>query len=202
MPRLSAAALPKPASIALILGLLLSLGVQSLAAQPAKPATAGPSGERAWYADRLEKLGFQLYASPVVLPDFQVEALVGAPLKRSSLKGKIVLLNFWATWCPPCRAEMPSIEALHKKMQGKDFAIVGVSVGEQRGTVEKFIASQKFTFPIYLDSSGSLGAAFNARSIPTTYILDKEGRAIAGMVGSRMYDGPEVVGLFEELAKR
>jgi thiol-disulfide isomerase/thioredoxin len=169
-----------------------TLVATNTAAAPARP----------WYADTMEKLGFYVFPSPVDVGDFTVEALKGGNAKLSQSKGKIVLLNFWATWCPPCRAEMPSIEALSKAMRGKAFSIIAVSVSEEKPTVEKFIAEQKYSYPIFLDRSGQLGTAFNASSIPTTYIVDKAGKVIAGMQGSREYDGPEVIALFNELASR
>lgn len=166
------------------------------------PAFAAEAPPAPWYAARLGQLGFQVFATPVSLTDYQVEALAGGKLAFSSLKGKIVLLNFWATWCPPCREEMPSIEKLWNRLKAEPFTVLAVSTGEARATVAKFIAAEKYSFPVFLDPAGSLGAAFNARSIPTTYLLDKEGRAIAGRVGGLDYDDPAVVGLIEELAKR
>jgi len=198
----------------LVAALLLSLAACARSA-PATPASAGPGPQtaiptpvaqstaaRPWYADRLEKLGFYVFPEPVAVPDFSAEALKGGSLSLSALKGKVVLLNFWATWCPPCRAEMPSIEALWKKLKDKPFTVMAVSVGEDKGTVAKFIADQKYSYPIFLDPSSALGTAFNAESIPTTYLFDKQGRAIAGIKGSREYDGPDVVALFGELAAK
>jgi thiol-disulfide isomerase/thioredoxin len=150
----------------------------------------------------MEKLGFFVFPAPVDVGDFTVETLGGGSSTLSSAKGKIVLLNFWATWCPPCRAEMPSIEALWKKTKGKAFTVFAISVGEEKATVKAFIDEQKISYPIFLDPTGRLGAAFNASSIPTTYIMDKTGKAIAGVQGSREYDGPEVMALFSDLAAK
>ncbi len=186
----------KPAKISLVAILLLG-SVLAIAAETA--ATAVP---RAWYADKLEKLGFYVFPAPVDVGDFKVEGLKGGMASLSQSKGKIVLLNFWATWCPPCRAEMPSIEALWKKTKSKAFTIIAVSVGEDKATVGKFIADQKYSYPIFLDPSSQLGTAFNASSIPTTYIIDKTGKVIAGIQGSREYDGPEVLSIFAELASK
>lgn len=157
---------------------------------------------RPWYADRFEKLGFYVFPHPVDVGDFEVEALSGGKVKLSQQKGKIVLLNFWATWCPPCRQEMPSINRLWAGMKNSSFTIMAVSGGEARATVEKFIADNNYTYPIYLDPEGKIGTAFNASSIPTTYIIDKQGRAIAGIQGAKEYDTMEVVGLLKELASK
>jgi thiol-disulfide isomerase/thioredoxin len=165
-------------------------------------ATTVSDVARPWYADRLEKLGFYVFPAPVDVGDFSAEALKGGAATLAASRGKVVLLNFWATWCPPCRSEMPSIEALSKKMKGKNFTIMAISVGEDKAIVEKFIAEQKYSYPIFLDPSNALGTAFNASSIPTTYLIDKQGKVIAGIQGSREYDGPDVVELFKELAEK
>jgi len=166
------------------------------------PAGAAPATPRPWYAERLEKLGFTVLPSPVKLEDFTLPAAAGGSGSLFAQKGKIVLLNFWATWCPPCRAEMPSIESLWKKTRDKDFTIMGISVGEQPQTVKDFIAREKYSYPVYLDSSGAIGTRFGARSIPTTYLVDKSGMAIAGIVGGIEYDSAAFLALVSELAAR
>jgi len=155
-----------------------------------------------WYSSGLEKLGFTVFKEPQALDDFTVQAADGSSARLSGQKGKIVLLNFWATWCPPCRAEMPAIERLWSKTKDKPFTVMGVSVGEEPGTVKDFIAKQGYSYPIFVDPSGALGSAFGARSIPTTYVLDKSGQAIAGKVGGAPYDSAEAIALFAELASR
>jgi thiol-disulfide isomerase/thioredoxin len=185
----------RPILLALLIIAIAGLAVPALSAQ-------GAASRRAWYADRLEKLGFVVFSKPEALDEYAVTSLGGAAGKLGDQKGKIVLLNFWATWCPPCRAEMPAIDALWKKTKGAAFAIMGVSVGEEPSQVKDFIAKQGFGYPIYVDPTGELGAAFGARSIPTTYVLDKSGAAIAGKVGGAPYDSPEAIALFSELASR
>jgi peroxiredoxin len=155
-----------------------------------------------WYADGLKKLGFTVLPKPVDLDDFSVKALDGSSTSLSSLRGKIVLLNFWATWCPPCRAEMPAIEALWNKTKDKAFTVMGISVGEAPGTVKDYIGEKGYGYPIFVDPSGEIGSLFGARSIPTSYILDKSGKAIAGKVGGAPYDGAEAIALFAELSSR
>jgi thiol-disulfide isomerase/thioredoxin len=179
--------------------LALAAWANPLASSAQSPASAAP---KPWYADRLEKLGFFVFPHAVDVGDFSAEALGGGQADLSSVKGKVVLLNFWATWCPPCRQEMPSIESLWKKTRNLPFTVIAVSIGEEKGTVKKFIDEQKYTYPIFLDPSGRLGAAFNANVIPTTYLLDKSGRAIAGTKGSQEYDSPEFLSLLADLASR
>ena len=193
--------------LALVLLPLIALASCSKAPSQA-PASNAPAVAQAaptarlWYADRFEKLGFYVFPHPIDVGDFEVEALKGGQVKLSGQKGKIVLLNFWATWCPPCRQEMPSINRLWAAMKNSSFTIMAVSGGETRTTVEKFITDNKYTYPIYLDPEGKLGTAFSASSIPTTYIIDKQGKAIAGIQGGKEYDTEEMIGLLKELASK
>ena len=172
--------------------LLIALVVLPVSGASAKP----------WYAPRLEKLGFYVFDPPFTFQDFKVTNLSGAEKARTSVKGKVVLLNFWATWCPPCKEEIPSIEALSKTMKGKSFEVFAVSVGEDAATVKSFVAEQKMTYPIYLDPRNSLSATYASQGIPTTYLLDKDGRFIAGLVGSYDYANAEFVGFLNELAQK
>jgi len=153
-------------------------------------------------AAELAAFGFHVFPQPVDLPVFSVPALTGAALNTAELTGTITMLNFWATWCPPCKREMPSIERLGALMKGTDFRIVAISTGEKPKTVEDFIKQNKYTFPIYLDENGSLGASFASQGIPTTYLLDKNGKIIAGIVGSREYDESAFVALLKRMAAR
>jgi Thiol-disulfide isomerase and thioredoxins len=158
--------------------------------------------KRAWYANGLEKLGFSVLPQPKGIGDFAVKSLGGAEARLSQQKGKIVLLNFWATWCPPCRAEMPALDALWKKDGSKAFTIMGLSLGEKEKTVADFIAKAGYGYPIYLDPNGEVGDRFGVRSIPTTYIIDKSGRVIAWKTGGAEYDSAEAIALFAQLADR
>jgi thiol-disulfide isomerase/thioredoxin len=179
------------------------------------PDTNQPSAQKDSVETRLAKLGFHVFAEPQDLPAFEVPSLKGrvkgdaadssaapATLSPESLKGTVTLLNFWATWCPPCKGEMPSIEKLQSAMKGTSFRIAAVSVGEKEKTVADFIAAQGYTFPVYLDGNGALGQIFASQGIPTTYIVDKTGKVIAGTVGAREYDDPEVISILKELAAR
>ena len=185
------------ATAALILALMA--GTSNIGAET---SAAGAAPARPWYAGSLEKLGFYLFDQPIPAPDFQVELLAGGPAKLSETKGKIALINFWATWCPPCKAEMPSIQKLHEAMKGASFTMMAISVGESKPTVETFVKRNNYTMPVYRDTTGSASVLYGAESIPTTFILDKKGNAIAYAVGSREYASPEAIALFKDLAAR
>lgn len=176
--------------------------VTPTAAPTAAPAAA-PAENLPWYKADFEALGFVVFPTPIDVPAFEVQPRAGgAPVGPADFKGKITLLNFWATWCPPCREEMPSIEILSKELKGEAFAVAAVSVKETPGTVDAFLKEYSYSFPIYLDPSGAASSNFVTRGIPTTFVLDKEGRAIAAIIGSRSYAEPEVIGLFRDLARR
>lgn len=115
-------------------------------------------------------------------PDFQLKTLTGETIKLSSLKGKKVMLNFWATWCPPCKAEMPEIEQFYKTAS-KDIVILAVNIDPQND-VKGFIDKNKITFPILLDTSGNVNQSYQIISIPTTYFIDSNGVIQNKMVGA------------------
>lgn len=173
------------------------------AASPVSASVPESPSAEPWYTDRFEALGFYVFPAPVELPSFSVQPRAGGPaLVPAALKGKVTLLNFWATWCPPCREEMPSIEKLHAALRGEAFAVAAISVKEDAKTVEGFLKQYPYTFPIYLDPTGAASGNFVTRGIPTTFVLDKDARAIAAIIGSRPYDEPEVIALFRDLARR
>lgn len=173
--------------LALVVG---AAGNSPLAAQAANPA----------YASRLEALGFQVFKAPIAVKDFGIKALGGGEVRLSSFKGKIVVLNFWATWCPPCKEEMPSLQTFWQKTKDKALAVVAVSEGEDPATVSSFVKAKGYSYPFYVDPSGSLGSQFGVQGIPTTFVFDKNGLAIARIVGGRSYDEPKLLALFADLA--
>ncbi|MBT3273531.1 MAG: redoxin domain-containing protein, partial [Spirochaetales bacterium] len=152
----------------------------------------GQNEEPSAIQNGLMQLGFQVFREPVVAPDFTLENLNGEEITLSSLKGKVVLLNFWATWCPPCRAEMPSMQEMYLLLEDENFELLAVDVQEPKKTVADFIEKNGYTFPILLDTSGRTGAVYGARSIPTTYIIDADGFAVGFITGSREWNN-EVV---------
>jgi len=148
-----------------------------------------------------------LFRDMGVLPPISISAQVeislrdlnGKRVSISDFRGKIVFLNFWATWCPPCRKEMPSMEKLHKRFKDKNFAMIAIDLQEPAEVVKKFFKKYKLTFTALLDSKGEVGTRFGIRSIPTTFILDKTGRIIGKVVGAREWGSKKAIALFEYL---
>jgi peroxiredoxin len=131
--------------------------------------------------------------------DFTLSDLGGKKVSLSSFKGKVVFLNFWATWCPPCRAEMPSMERLYQKLKDKGLVILAVDLQEDAKSVRKFVSEHKLTFPVLLDSDGKVGGTYGARSIPTSYIVGRNGNVLGGTIGGREWDTPEMISFFTRL---
>lgn len=147
----------------------------------------------------LEKMQADIPQREFPLIDANLTGLDGKNIKLSDYKGKVILLNLWATWCPPCRAEMPSMEQLYKAYKDKDFVIVAVSVGEEKKTVTDFLAETPYSFPIYLDLQNEISANYSTGSIPTTYLIDKKGILAARFIGGRNWyseDAKELVEVY------
>jgi len=193
----------KALSVAVVVFFLLIIpgcSAKTEAQIPNKTQQAGAISHTASVTNGLASFGFHIFAEPVTLPSFSVLKLDGSTLSSTELAGTITLLNFWATWCPPCRAAMPGIERLQEQMKAYDFRITAISVGERRASVEKFISDNRYTFPVYIDERNQLGRTFASQGIPTTYVVNKQGLIIAGIVGSIEYDDPKLIRIFQELS--
>ncbi len=126
----------------------------------------------------------------VVAPDFVLPELSGASTRLSDHRGKVVLVNFWATWCTPCRAEMPSMEKLYQAHRGRGLVILAISGDRtRRQVVESFVQELGLTFPILLDPGGEVFAQYSVPGLPTSYLLDRQGRIVSGEVGARDWSG-------------
>lgn len=120
--------------------------------------------------------------------DFKLKDLTGKEVSLSDFKGKNVYLNFWATWCPPCRGEMPDIEKLYEETKDSNLVILGVDLGEDSSTVKSFIDNNKYNFKILLDSDQSVAAKYNINAIPTSFFIDKNGVIVSKKVGAMTLD--------------
>ena len=133
-------------------------------------------------------------------PDFCLEGLNGEKIQLKALKGKIIFLNFWATWCGPCKEEMPSMEALYHHFKDRNFIFLTISLdfGGQE-PVRKFIEKHRYQFPVLLDPSGKTLDLFEINKIPTTLIIDKNGKMIGRAIGPRNWSSPEFFSLIEQM---
>ncbi|KAB2494281.1 TlpA family protein disulfide reductase [Priestia endophytica] len=123
-----------------------------------------------------------------IAPDFSLETLEGKVVSLSEFKGKKVFLNFWATWCPPCRAEMPDIQ---KFSEDEDVVVLAINLTHTEDsllTVDNFIQDRGFTFPILIDKNGEVAEQYRVQAYPTSYMIDSEGRIQYIALGAMNYD--------------
>ncbi|MCZ7619499.1 MAG: TlpA family protein disulfide reductase [Myxococcota bacterium] len=122
-------------------------------------------------------------------PEFALPRLGdGAPVELSDLRGRVVLLNFWATWCKPCEDEMPAMERLYAELAGPGFEMLAVSVDAGRSEVEAFQERLGVTFPILLDPAKRVSASYQSYRFPESFLIDSEGRILARYIGPRDWD--------------
>jgi peroxiredoxin len=127
-------------------------------------------------------------------PDFILADLSGLKTRLSDLKGKVVLVNFWATWCPPCREEIPSMAALNRVMAGKPFRMMAISIDQGgKDAVNDFFKKSGLTLPALLDSDGRVGKLYGITGVPETFVIDRKGVIIKKIVGPLDWSAPEVV---------
>ncbi len=151
------------------------------------------------------KLGHQLTAvsQSQPAPDFTLQDMDAKKYNLKDYRGKVVLINFWATWCPPCRREMPSLERLHQKLKDKDFVVLALNQMEDGDRVFTFTGDlgTDLTFPILFDKDSSVSRAYDVMGLPTTYLIDKKGNMRFRAIGGREFDHPEVEKLIQELMR-
>lgn len=136
-------------------------------------------------------------------PDFTLNDLSGQPAQLSSLKGKVVLLNFWATWCPPCREEIPSMVKLNQAMQGKPFQMLAVSIDEGgKDAVEKFYKQAGVSLPTLLDTDGKVSRLYGTTGVPETFVIDSKGVILKKIIGPLDWSSKEVLTALEEIMAR
>ncbi len=136
-------------------------------------------------------------------PVISVAAMDGSTVSLSSFKGKVVLLNFWATWCPPCREEIPSMMKLNERMAGKPFQMLCVSVDEGgKAAVQEFFASSGFSLPAYLDLNGAGAKTYGLTGVPESYLIDKKGVLVKKVIGGLDWNSPDVVSYIESLMQQ
>jgi thiol-disulfide isomerase/thioredoxin len=135
-------------------------------------------------------------------PGFALTDLAGNAVSPAALKGSVVLLDFWATWCVPCRKVMPEMQALHDKYAGRGLSVIGISIDEDGpDPVKKFLKSKKFTYRMAVDDAKKPAwDAFRVKSIPAAYLLDREGRIVAQWTGAAP-DAKELEQKVQELLK-
>jgi peroxiredoxin len=182
------------AGVTLLVALAL---VAYLEFSPASPAPAAPDIA----TEVTPSPSGDTVAAGKMAADFKLPSLTGQTIALSSLRGKVVFLNVWATWCPPCREEMPSIEALYEKFKDdKNFVVLAVSQdSDGRAPVASYVESHGLKFDVLLDPDNLVGEAYDVSGIPETFIIDQRGRIVAHHVGPYDWSNSEIHDALQEL---
>ncbi len=132
-------------------------------------------------------------------PTFTLAKLGGGEIALRDLRGKVVLVNLWATWCAPCEQEMPAMQRLYAQLAPRGFELVAISVDEDAEAVERFRDRLGLTFPIALDAQKEAAASYQSFRYPESFLIDREGVLVARYIGERDWDAPEYVGRIARL---
>jgi peroxiredoxin len=132
-------------------------------------------------------------------PAFELVDLDGKIHHLSDYRGKVLVVNFWATWCPPCREEMPSMERAWQKMKQEGMVMMAINVGEDEDTIFQFTANYPVTFPLLLDQDSEVVGRWGVRGLPTTYVVDPRGRVVYRAIGGREWDDPGLLEMMRAL---
>jgi thiol-disulfide isomerase/thioredoxin len=151
--------------------------------------------------DYFKRLSIEKPGKLIRAPGFTLEDLSGRRLSLKDLKGRVVFLNFWATWCVPCRQEMPLMEKLHRDFKPEGLEMVAVNFREDKQTVRKFSAELGLSFPVLVDYDGKVGDEYGAWSLPLTYIINRDGEFIGKTIGDRRWDSDDAKAFFRELVQ-
>lgn len=139
--------------------------------------------------------------TPRTAPELALERLDGGMLGRNDVKGLTVIVNFWATWCPPCRKEMPALQRAWESLRDENILLIGIAVGENKPAVARYVEKMNLEFPIALDPTTDTSSAWGVRGLPTTYVVDPSGRIVLEAVGERDWDDTAMLDRIRSVAK-
>jgi len=167
--------------------------------QPSPPTTPAPPGEQA-----REIAVMSLHDAPKSVPELVFRDGGGRPVSLAEFRGRVVLLNIWATWCGPCRREMPTLDRLQAELGGPDFQVLALSIDRAGlGVVSEFYNEIGIIhLPMFIDKSNEVSRQLNVVGLPTTLLIDRDGREIARHVGPAEWDTPEMVAFFQRQTGR
>jgi peroxiredoxin len=147
----------------------------------------------------VESLSLSPYPRGMKPPELNGQTVEGPTVSLASLRGRVVLLNFWASWCRDCRSEMPMFERLHRDFAAQGLTILGVNVREGARTIQRYTEELSLTFPLALDPRGKIAASYGVIGLPTTFLIGRDGRPVALAVGPRHWDAAPARGLVQSL---
>ena len=147
----------------------------------------------------IKPLDLVVYRPGTKPPDFSGLTVDSRSLSLSKLRGKVVVVNFWASWCHECRPEMPALEQLHREFSGRGLAIVGVNARENPEAIRRYAKEVGLSFPLVVDPDGKINALYGVIGLPATFVIGRDGRAVAFGLGSRKWESAPARALVEAL---
>lgn len=161
--------------------------------------TTAPARDAASASGNKTGFAFNIYSQPRALPNVEFTDGKGRAVTLQDFRGRFVLLNIWATWCPPCREEMPALDRLQQQLGGPDFEVVALSIDQGQQSLyfvqEFYVQSAVKSLGVYMDTSGNASRDLAIAGLPTTLLIDREGQEIGRKIGPAEWDSPEVVAL-------
>lgn len=149
-----------------------------------------------------DRLTLTPLADRPIAPAFSLQDIEGKTHQLSDYRGKVVVVNFWATWCPPCREEMPSMQrAWESTLKKEDIPLLAINVGEDEETIFAFTGNYPVDFPLLMDLDSNVINSWPVRGLPTTFIVDKEGRIAYRAIGGRSWDDEKLLAAIRALGK-
>lgn len=149
--------------------------------------------------DSFSRLKLSRAGAGTSLPSFELFTVDGKTIDFSQLRGKVVVLNFWATWCGPCKEEMPALDRLSRRFDTRDVAILTITTEQERTGIQQFMKQLNSTLPVLLDEQRDVSLAFMVRGLPTTVFISKNGTVAGRAVGPREWDGPDAISFIQRL---
>ncbi|OLB01450.1 MAG: hypothetical protein AUH77_11330 [Candidatus Rokubacteria bacterium 13_1_40CM_4_69_39] len=168
---------------------------------PAQAALKPRKGRVLSVADAAKELDLIAPSRQKLAEDFTLPLVGGDKLRLSAARGKVVFINFWATWCLPCREEMPAMERLWQQQKGQGLVLVAVSVDTDTKKVKPYLDEHKLTFPVGLDPKMDLANAYGVRAVPSSFVVDRQGHLTAIALGPREWDNDASHSLIEGLLR-
>jgi peroxiredoxin len=157
------------------------------------------TAERPALLELLKALNVSAYPSLMHPPDFSGLTADGQRVSLASLSGRVLVLNFWATWCLECRPEMPAFERLHRELSAQGLAVVGINAREGTSTIREYAKELGLTFPLLPDPKGTINTAYGVIGLPTTFLIGRDGRPVALAIGPREWSGKPARALIQAL---
>jgi peroxiredoxin len=162
-----------------------------------RPSLAGGPG----IDTALKQLDLIKPSRPKLAADFTLATPDGGNFRLADQRGKVVLVNFWATWCPPCLEEMPAMERLWRRHKDAGFVLVAISLDADPKKVPPFVSARKFTFPIALDPRMAVAETYGVRALPSSFVIDREGTMTGVALGPRSWDNAAAHGLVQGMLR-